>query len=341
MATTPLVIFCDADEHTSSYLSQHQIKNEANCIIFSKCLNDVAEETLQQFASAEVISTFVYSNLSANVLKNFKNLKLITARSTGYNNIDLNYCREQGIMVANVAGYGEITVAEYAMGMLLNLTRKIEYANNKLRNGIVKVEDDIGIDLYGKTTGVIGTGVVGSYFARLCRAFGCNVIASDPFPNQQLIDGGICKYVDMPTLLKESDIVALNCPATSSNYHFINADTIAQMKDGVYIINIARGELINPMALYEAVISGKVKGAGLDVLDYENVLIKNDIESAKNNDKNSALYSLINTKLLQLPNVIITPHIAFNSKDAILKILQTNVQIILDFIGGKPIKSVI
>jgi D-lactate dehydrogenase len=275
------------------------------------------------------------------VLEKFKNLKLIATRSTGYNNIDLNYCRKHGIRVANVSGYGEVTVAEYAMGMLLNLTRKIEFANNKLRNGIVKVEDDVGIDLCGKTVGIIGTGAVGSYFAKLCHAFGCNTIASDPFPNQKLVDSGICKYVDTAALLRESDIVALNCPATDSNYHFIGSDTIAMMKDGVYIINIARGELIDPMALYEAVVAGKVKGAGLDVLDYENVIIKNDMESVKSSDQSFALYSLANAKLLQLPNVIITPHIAFNSKDAILKILKTNTQIILDFIDGKPVTSVI
>ncbi|MDR1432972.1 MAG: hypothetical protein LBI61_01350 [Puniceicoccales bacterium] len=336
-----MAIFCDADANTWSYLERHGLGELADCVIFPERLNDVSDEILQHSSHAEIISTFVYSNLSADLLENFKNLELIATRSTGYNNVDMEYCRARGIRVANVAGYGEVTVAEYAVGMLLNLTRKIGFSNYKLRNGIVKVNEDTGMDLFGKTVGVVGTGAVGSYFAKLCHAFGCNVIATDPFPNGKLVDAGICKYVAIGDLLAESDVIALNCPATADNYHFINRDTIGQMKDGVCIINIARGELINSMDLYEAIISGKVGGAGLDVLDYENVIIKNDIESVKNSDKNFAMYSLFNAKLLQLPNVVVTPHIAFNSSDAISRILDSNIRIIRDFIAGRPIQSVI
>jgi D-lactate dehydrogenase len=255
--------------------------------------------------------------------------------------VDGEYCKAHGIKVANVAGYGEITVAEYAMGMLLDLTRNIGFSNNKLRNGIVRVNEDMGIDLSGKTVGVIGTGAIGRHFVGLCHAFGCHILASDPFPNQKLIDDKICDYVDVNHLLEHSDIISLNCPATKENYHLINKNTIARMKDGVYIVNTARGELIDTVDLYEAIIAGKIRGAGLDVLDYEDVIIKNDIEAVKNNDKNFALYSVINAKLLQLPNVIVTPHIAFNSSDAVLRILNTSIQAICDFIGGKSITSVI
>ncbi|MDR3317214.1 MAG: hypothetical protein LBS71_00185 [Puniceicoccales bacterium] len=335
------VVFCDVDDITQKYLENHKFSDQVNCTLLRESLNDLPSDSLEQLSNTEIISTFVYSRLTGNVLEHFQNLKLITTRSTGYNNVDLEYCKTHGIKVTNVLGYGEITVAEYAMGMLLNLTRNIEFSNNKLKNNIVKVDEDMGIDLSGKTVGVIGTGAIGRHFVKLCYAFGCHIIASDPFPNQKLVDDGLCQYVDLDHLFKHSDIISLNCPATKENYHLINRNTIAKMKDGVYIVNTARGELIDTIDLYEAIIAGKIKGAGLDVLDYEDVIIKNDIESIKNNDKNFAIYSVINAKLLQLPNVIVTPHIAFNSSDAVLRILNSNIQSISDFIAGKPINSVI
>ncbi|MDR1435203.1 MAG: hypothetical protein LBI77_02255 [Puniceicoccales bacterium] len=335
------IIFCDVDDITRKHLQDHKIGEKFNCTILQESLNDLSSDALRKLSNVEIISTFVYSRLRGDILENFKNLKLISTRSTGYNNVDAEYCKAHGIKVANVAGYGEITVAEYAMGMLLSLTRNIGFSNNKLRNGIVKVNGDMGIDLSGKTVGVIGTGAIGRHFVGLCHAFGCHILASDPFPNQKLIDDGMCDYVDVSHLLKSSDIISLNCPATKENYHLINKNTIDQMKDGVYIVNTARGELIDSVDLYEAIVAGKIRGAGLDVLDYEDVIIKNDIEALKNNDKNFALYSVINAKLLQLPNVILTPHIAFNSSDAVLRILNTSIQTICDFIEGKSITFVI
>ncbi|MDR1906773.1 MAG: hypothetical protein LBQ03_00945 [Puniceicoccales bacterium] len=335
------IVFCDVDDLTYDYLRSHKITEKADCTFLRESLNDLSRDRLQQLAKTEIISTFVYSRLTAEVLQNFKGLKLVSTRSTGYNNVDPEYCKEHGIQVVNVAGYGEITVAEYTMGLLLNLTRNVEFSHNKLKNGIVKVEEDMGIDLAGKTVGVVGTGAIGRHFVKLCHAFGCNIIASDPFPNQKLVDEGTCRYVELPQLFSASDIISLNCPATKENYHLINKNTIAQMKDGVYVVNTARGELIDTIDLYEAIVSGKIKGAGLDVLEYEDVIIKNDINAVKSNDKNFALYSVVNAKLLQLPNVILTPHIAFNSSDAVLRILNSNIQTISDFIDGKPVKSVI
>ena len=128
------------------------------------------------------------------------NLKYIGLFATGYNNVDLDYCREKGIKVANVVGYGEITVAEFAVGVLLNLTRKIRTAQRKLKHGIVNVAEDLGTDLYGKTVGVIGTGAIGRHFARLVKAFGCHVLAYDLYPNQALVDEGTCEYTDLETI---------------------------------------------------------------------------------------------------------------------------------------------
>ncbi|MDR1596036.1 MAG: hypothetical protein LBR91_03905 [Puniceicoccales bacterium] len=335
------VIFSDVDDITRQHLANNKINSLANCVLFAERLNELPTDVTQRCSDAEIISTFVYSRLSADVLENFKNLKLISTRSTGYNNVDLDYCKAHGIKVANVSGYGEITVAEYAVGLMLSLTRKIGFSNNKLRNGVVNVGEDMGIDLSGKTVGVIGTGAIGRHFAKLCRAFGCNILAHDPFPNQKLIDEGVCTYVPMDDLLGSADIIALHCPSTKENYHFVNKETIEKMKDGVFLVNTARGELISPIDFYEAIVAGKISGAGLDVLDYEDVIIKDDVEVVKNSDKSVAITSLVNAKLLQLPNVIVTPHIAFNSSDAVRRILNSSIDTITDFISGKNVTSVI
>lgn len=334
------IIFCDVDEKTSDFLKTVEKIDGVEFITFAQSLNDIDEKELAPYYGAEIISTFVYSRLGRDLLSKFPNLKMISTRSTGYNNVDLDYCREKGIKVANVVGYGEITVAEFAVGVLLNLTRKIRTAQRKLKHGIVNVEEDIGIDLYGKTVGVIGTGAIGRHFARLIKAFGCKVLAYDLYPNKALEEEGTCKYTDLETIYKESDIIGLNCPATKENYHLINADTIKKMKDGVFIVNTARGELIDTAALYDSLVSGKVAGAGLDVLDYEDVILKNDIDIAKNKDKDFIFYSLVNQKLVQLENAIVTPHIAFNSIEANLRILNTSMKHVIDFINGVDIKSV-
>lgn len=334
------IIFCDVDERTADFLKTVKKIDDVEFITFKKSLNNMTDEELKPYYGAEIISTFVYSRLTRDLLSKFTNLKMISTRSTGYNNVDLDYCREKGIKVANVVGYGEITVAEFAVGVLLNLTRKIRTSQRKLKHGIVNVPEDIGTDLYGKTVGVIGTGAIGRHFARLVKAFGCKILAYDLYPNQTLVDEGVCEYTDLERIYKESDIIGLNCPATKENYHMINEENINKMKDGVFIVNTARGELIDTAALYNALVSGKVAGAGLDVLDYEDVLLKNDINIAKNKDKDFAFYSLVNQKLVQLENAVVTPHIAFNSIEANLRILNTSMQNVIDFIEGKEIRSV-
>ena len=335
------ILFCDVDSLTKKYLDEHPASNGINYVICEKSLNDMSESELSAYYdSTDIISTFVYSRLTGQLLSKFKNLKMISTRSTGYNNVDLDYCREHNIKVVNVVGYGEITVAEFAVGLLLNLTRNIGFSYEKLYRGVVNVDEDMGIDLSGKTIGVIGTGAIGRHFARLVRAFGCKVLAYDLYPNQALADEGVCEYTDLEKIYKEADVISIHCPATKENYHMINADTIAKMKDGVYIINTARGDLIDTVALYNALVSKKVRGAGVDVLEYEDILLKNTVESAPEQSKDYVLYSLVNQKLLQLKNVIITPHIGFNSVDANYRILNTSMKNMMDFIEGREVKSV-
>ncbi len=335
------VLFCDVDDITKEYLNKHPAPNGMEYVIFEKSLNDMSDDELNKYYdTVDIISTFVYSRLTGDLLKKFKNLKMISTRSTGYNNVDLDYCKANGIKVANVVGYGEITVAEFAVGSLLNLTRKIEFSHKKLEHGIVNVDEDMGVDLYGKTVGVIGTGAIGRHFARLVKAFGCKVLAYDLYPNQALADEGVVEYTDLEKIFKEADIISLHCPATKENRHMINADTLAKMKNGIYIINTARGDLIDTLALYNACKSGKVAGAALDALEYEDIIIKNNVEVAKEKDTEFVLYSLVNQKILQLKNVVITPHIGFNTIEAVIRILDSSMKSVTDFSEGKEIRSV-
>ncbi len=335
------ILFCDVDDITKDYLKAHPAPQGVEYVIFEKSLNDMNDEELgKYYDTVDVISTFVYSRLTGDLLSKFKKLKMISTRSTGYNNVDLDYCRANGIKVANVVGYGEITVAEFAVGSLLNLTRKIEYSHKKLERGCVDVDDDMGVDLFGKTVGVIGTGAIGRHFARLVKAFGCRVLAYDLYPNQALADEGVVEYTDLDRIFKESDFISLHCPATKENRHMINASALSKMKDGVFIVNTARGDLIDTLALYNAVKSGKVAGAALDALEYEDIIIKNNVEVADEKDKEFVLYSLVNQKILQLENVVITPHIGFNSIEAIHRILDSSMKSVMDFSEGKEIRSV-
>ena len=336
------VLFCDVDELTKNYIKKHKLAKGYETILFTKRLNDLTEADLKPYyKDTIVISPFVYSTLSGDLLKKFTKLKLIACRSTGYNNVDLEYCKKHKIKVTNVFGYGEKTVAEFAIGTLLNLTRKISFSFEKLKKGIVNIPQDMGTDLYGKTVGIIGTGSIGSHFAKLTKSFGCQVIAYDIYKNKELENTGILKYTTLDNIFKNSDIISLNCPSTKQNYHMINDKTINKMKDGVYLINTARGDLIDGFALYNNLLSGKIAAAGLDALEHEDIIVKNDINLIKNKDKKFLSYSVINQKLLQLNNVIITPHIAFNSIEANIKILDGAFQNINNFINKKEIQSVI
>jgi len=331
------MVFCDTDARLWKFFTASRLPKGAKATFFAESVQDLSDEQISKAKGAEILSLFTYSRAPAEVLKRFPKLKLICQRSTGYNAIDLDYCKKHKIKVANVAGYGEITVAEFAVGLLLDLVRKIGSSFYKIKHGIVDVAGDTGRDINGKTVGVIGTGAIGAHFARLIHAFGTKVLAYDPFPNPKLEKDGVLKYVALDEIYKKSDFISLHAPATDKNYQMINEKTIAKMKKGVYIINTARGQLIDTVALYNALKSGHVAGAGLDVLDHENIMIKNDISLLPRKKADTIFYSLVNKMLVQLPNVVITPHIAFNSEEAEQRILLGTAANLAGFVKtGEP-----
>ncbi|MEI7475198.1 MAG: NAD(P)-dependent oxidoreductase [bacterium] len=321
------------DEVSADYLELVKI-NEPFQNEFDNRLDDIKD--------IEILSVFTTSTVIADSLKKLPNLKLIITRSTGFNHIDSDYCKQNNIILANVAGYGETTVAEFAFGLLLTVMRKITHAYNSLQKRVINIHGFMGNDLFGKTIGVIGTGAIGSHFIQISKGFGMNVIASDPYPKQALVDKFDVKYVSLEELYKQSDIISVHCPGTKENHHLLSNDQFDQMKEGVIIINTARGELIDTDALYKAVTAGKIGGAGLDVLECEDILMQEDkyllkIDCIK---EDCLRKTLLNHKLLELDNVVITPHVAYDTIEAVNRILDKTYATIDKFYKGEEIKSV-
>lgn len=334
-------LFFDMDKDAEAYLTAHAVSG-CEAVFLAQEFNDPKTITLEQYKNADVISVFPHSDsLKNDYLDYFPNLKLIATRSTGFNHIDLDYAKKRGIAVVNVPNYGEVTVAEFTMGTMLGLSRKIYKAKSQMKANNVHMDDYIGIDLAGRTLGVIGTGAIGRHVIKLATAFGMKILANDPFPNKAVQEMGIA-YVDLPTVYKESDIITLHCPATPENLHLLDETAFRQMKKGVLIVNTARGSLIETESLYNALKSGQVGGAALDVLENEDVITHREIATdidARSHD--FLIDSVINFKMMQLDTTIITPHIAFNSIDAVNRILQTTVDNIQSFENGQLIHSVL
>lgn len=290
------------------------------------------------YPDAEAISTFINSNLSPEVLAHFPSLRLIATRSTGYDHIDLDYCREHGITVSNVPDYGDATVAEHTFALLLALVRHLVPAVERTRRGDFSQVGLRGSDLRGKTLGVIGTGRIGRRVIEIAKGFGMEVLAFDVRPDETAAEALGFRYGDLPDVLGRSDVVTLHLPATPKTHHLISDREIAAMKDGAILINTARGSLVDIPALVRALIDKKVEAAGLDVLSDEPLLRDEaEIFRGERQDTNAELRTLLaNHVLLRFPNVIVTPHIAYNTGDALRRILDTTTANIRAFARGRP-----
>ena len=294
-----------------------------------------------EFADVEVISTFIYSKLGREVLEKLPALKLIATRSTGYDHIDTRTCAARSIMVSNVPSYGENTVAEHVFALILTISHHLREAMERARSGRFTPEGLEGFDLQGKTIGVIGTGNIGRHVIRIARGLAMRVLAYDLKPQQQLVAELGFTYTSMDSLLAESDIVTLHVPAMPQTEHLIDEHTIARMKHGAIIINTARGSLIDSRPLIQALRSGKLAAAGLDVLP-DKPLIREEAELissiyANQQDMRELVADHI---LLTMSNVFVTPHSAFNTREAIQRILTTTVENIVSFLNGALIEDV-
>ncbi len=295
-------------------------------------------ENLNLAQGAEILSVFINSELNADLLSQLSGLKLIATRSTGYDHIDLDFTKNKSIKVANVPGYGARTVAEFTFGLILNLSRKIYDAKHQiLEREDFEIGQLEGFDLYGKTLGVIGTGRIGTNVIKIAKGFGLNVLAYDIKPDKSKAEELGFEYIDLDKLLASSDIISLHIPYFKETHHLINSSNIGQVKEGAYLINTARGELVETNALLSALKSGQLAGAGLDVLESERQLKEEAELISLTPEKIKDLKTLLQDHILiNMPNVIITPHIAFFSKEAHQEILEITAENIKKFIADSP-----
>lgn len=309
-----------------------------DCVYFEKVLND---SHLDSIGDADILYVFVNSILNKEILEKLPNLKFIVTGSTGYDHIDIAFCKEKNISVSNVPAYGSQTVAEYTFALILNLSRKVYLAYNKLKSdGDFSVGPFGGFDLEGKNIGVIGTGKIGKNVIKIAKGFSMNVLAYDLYPDLEFAKQNNFEYKTLDELLSSSDVVTLHAPYTKENHHMLNQENLAKVKKGSYIINTARGELIDTKALINALVKEDVAGAGLDVLEGERDLKNQNQILISENDTGEYKILLEDRALIDMKNVIVTPHIAFYTKEAEQRILDTVVSSIVGFIKNEPINLI-
>jgi len=303
------------------------------------CTEDaLTDKSAGRFTDVEIISPFVHSRLDAGTLDAFPRLRLIATRSTGYDHIDIDYCMRRGVTVCNVPDYGDSTVAEHVFALLLGLARKIVEAVDRTRRGRFGQADLRGFELKGKTIGVIGAGRIGMRVIEIASAFGMDVIAVDVHADATLAKKRGFVYASLDEALMRADIITLHVPAGPSTLGLISDREFALMKPGAVLINTARGSVVDVEALVRALGDGRLSAVGLDVLPQEPA-IRDEAEIFRTgvNLDTPALQALIaNHALLSFPNVIVTPHNAYNTTEAVGRIIDTTIDNIEAFVQGEP-----
>lgn len=320
----------ELEDREKEYL-QNEIKDHN--LVF---IDDPLKPQTELGQDFDIIVVFVHSQISKEVLDKIPSLKFIATMSTGFDHIDLEECKRRNIAVSNVPSYGEVTVAEHVFALLLTISRNMVESVERTRRGEFMPKGLTGFDLKGKTLGIIGVGSIGKNVIRIAKGFSMNVVATTRKPDYALEQELGFKFVDFDTLMKSSDVITLHVPYNKETHHLINEEAFSKMKDGVVIVNTARGAVIDTGALLNALNSKKVGFAGLDVLEEEPLLQEEREIISANFDKEKLMNVLQDHMLIKLPNVIVTPHNAFHSKEALNIILETTHDNIVSFLQGSP-----
>jgi D-lactate dehydrogenase len=280
-------------------------------------------------ADCGAVCAFVNDQVDAEALRVLKEggTQLIALRSAGFNHVDLDAALDLGITVARVPAYSPYAVAEHAVALILALNRKLHRAYARVREANFSLEGLLGFDVNGRTVGVVGTGKIGTVFARIMKGFGCRLLAYDPYPNPECEALGV-EYVDLPTLFRASDIIALHAPLTAESHHLIDAAALEQMKYGVMLINTSRGALVDTRAVIDALKSGRLGALGLDVYEEEEGLFFEDFSGQVITDD-------VFARLLTFPNVLITGHQGFFTAEALHNIADTTLANVTAFERGE------
>ena len=288
---------------------------------------ELSPKTAAYVTDTEAVCAFVSSDVGENVLQTLQDrgVRLVLMRCAGFNNVDLDAATRLGIKVMRVPGYSPEAVAEHAMALAMAVNRHLHKAYVKVRENNFSLQGLLGVNFYGKTAGIIGTGKIGAAMARICHGFGMRVIGYDMYQNPDL---PFLEYVDLDTLLATSDLISLHCPLMDSTHHMINLETINKMKDGVILINTSRGGLIKTDDLIAGIRENKFFGVGLDVYEEE-------AQNVFENRENDILMHSTTARLLSFPNVIVTSHQGFFTEEALSAISRTTLDNAMAFLEGR------
>ncbi|MCC5602861.1 2-hydroxyacid dehydrogenase [Nostoc favosum] len=308
------------------FLSDANSPTQHELVFFEPRLN---RDTAILAAGFPAVCVFVHDQVDAPTLELLasRGTRLVVLRCAGFNNVDLQAAADLGITVVRVPAYSPYGVAEHAVGLILSLNRKIHRAYNRVREGNFSLDGLLGFNLHERTVGIVGTGKIGLILAQIMKGFGCHIVAYDVYRNPELEAlGG--KYVELPELFANSDIISLHCPLIPETHHLINAEAIEQIKPGVMLINTSRGALIDTQAVIEGLKSGKIGYLGVDVYEQESELFFEDLSGAIIQDD-------IFQRLTTFPNVLITGHQAFFTAEALHNIAETTFANIADVEQGR------
>ncbi|MDP4119486.1 MAG: 2-hydroxyacid dehydrogenase [Bacillota bacterium] len=319
------IAFFDTKPYDKKGFDDLKEQNDFNIKYIEYRLNP---DTAYMAKGCDAVCAFVNDVISKETIDILSELgiKIIALRCAGYNNVDFEAALNK-VHVVTVPAYSPHAVAEHAMALLLAVNRKLHRATHRTRDFNFSLNGLTGFDLFGKTIGVIGTGKIGQIFIEICKGFGMNVLAYDPYPAK--ID---VQYVGLDELFSKSDIISLHCPLTKDTYHIINEESIGKMKDNVYLINTSRGALIDSEALLKNLKSGKIGGAALDVYEEESEVFFEDFSNEIIRDDTLAM-------LISLPNVIITSHQAFLTEEALNEIAKVTIENLNEYFNSQPLKN--
>lgn len=278
---------------------------------------------------------FVSDNVDAKVLRKLHQggTNLVLLRSTGFNNVDLVEADRLGMAVMRVSNYSPYSVAEFTVGLVLTMNRNIHRAYQRVRDGNFRLDALMGFDLHGKTVGVIGTGRIGSIFAKIMGGFGCGLLGFDKSENQECVQLGM-RYVALEELLSNSDIVSLHAPLTPETHHLINRKTLTLMKEGAMLVNTSRGALVDTKALIPYLKRCRLCGVCLDVYEEEEHIYYRDLSD-------QVIADDVITRLLTFPNVLITGHQAFFTREALKTIAENTIRNLDDFAANRSNENIL
>jgi D-lactate dehydrogenase len=324
-----VAIFC-AKTYERALLAELNARHEHELVYFEERLGP---GTVHLAAGFPAVCVFVNDTVDGDVLKQLADggTRIVATRSTGYNHIDLEAARKHGIKAVRVANYSPNSVAEFAVALLLALNRKIPRAYNRTRDGNFELDGLMGFDLVNRTVAVIGTGKIGTIFGRIMAGFGCKVLGYDKHPSSQFEKiGG--RYAKAQEIQANADVISLHCPLTPETKHIVNSRSLASAKKGALLINTSRGGLVDTEAAIEALKSGQLGGMAIDVYEHEADIFYQDLSSTVIRDD-------VIQRLISFPNVIVTGHQAFFTREALDTILETTLASFSDFAAGRVLAN--